>query len=148
MELLDDQVTTALYDGPENWQDVMGDDGTGSVCWFDADADANFEVKVFGPQPLWIDEDITCKVVLQVLGSSTADTQEAVDITANNLLHRAIAILLDDPSVGLIDDTIQEFSALPVSWTYTSGVTASGAHAARFTLSIQVMSRLKLELPA
>lgn len=146
LALLSDEVTTALYAPPENYQEIMGDDGVSGACWFDQTADADLELKVMGPTPLWMDETATCGLVIQVVGSTTDDTQEAVDATASDILHKALALLFADPSVGLTDDSIQEFRALPVSWTYDSGATATGAHGARFNVAIEIMSRLKLEI--
>lgn len=145
--LIDAQTTEkCAYQSPSQAKDVLGDSGTGVACWFTDESTASHSVMVSRGAPHWFDE--VCRPVLriQAIGNNTDDTQETVDQRASEILRIAIAVLANDPSVGLTDDTIQEFQAFPEGWTYDGGIFGSDQRGARFDLTIAVESRLKLTL--
>lgn len=148
IDLLDAQTSEKVaYQSPREAQDMLGPGGSGIAAWFADEATANHQINVFKGAPHWIDETSRPVLRIQAVGVSTDDDQEDVDGRASEILRLAIAVLLNDPSVGLADDTIQEFEALPASYTYAGGILSGDHRAARFEVQIEVTARLKLVLP-
>lgn len=144
---LDLTILTVLRDSPDRWEEALGADGSGAACWFDDQADITYQVTVYTGGSKWIDETVTAKLIIQVLGMTSDDDQRTVDATASAMLNTAIAVCLDDPALGTVDDQIEMYTALPSSCVYKAQHLASGARAARFELEIVIESRLKLEVP-
>ena len=147
IDLLDAQTTEKVsYQSPQQAKDVLGESGSGIAAWFSDEATANHSVMVFKGAPHWIDEVANPVLRIQAVGPNTDSDQEDVDASASALLYKAIAVLAADPSVGLVDDTIQEFEALPAGLTYSGGLFGADQRGARFELAIEVSARLKLTL--
>lgn len=149
MALLDNYATGATYDSPQSPEDILGSAGAGVGSWFADEAEIRHSVEVFKGLPAWVDEHVEVPLRIQAIATSTDDTQAVVDARASQVLFYALAILLNDPSVGLVDDDIETFTAMPGSTgiRYDSGVLGTNARVARFEFTIEIDARLKLVLP-
>lgn len=137
-----------LYDSPLTPEGVLGADGSGRACWFDDDnITASLQVAHMMGGPVELDEVITIPVKVQALGRSSDDTQAEVDASASALLGQIIAVLARNPSLGLSDDEIVVYHAIPAGWTYSTGAFPdSSSRAGGYVLNVEVTSRLALEV--
>lgn len=136
------------YDSPQTPEDILGASGNGVACWFADEADISYEVEVMKGSPVWLDETVEAKFRIQAIGQNTDDTQATVDARANTVLGHVIALLQKDSSVGLADDDIETFTALPGPSAQYFGGKLNDQRAARFELSIEIQARLKLTASA
>lgn len=147
-ELTAGTVTAQVaYDSPQTPEDILGVSGNGVACWFADEADITYEVSVMKGTPVWVDESVEAVFRIQSIGQNTDATQATVDARANTILGHVIAILEKDPTVGLTQDDIETFTALPRSARYFGG-TLNDQRAARFELTIDIEARLKLTAAA
>lgn len=138
----------AAYQSPQSEEDIVGASGSGVAAWFVDDAVAAHTVPVMKGSPIWVDETASPVLRIQAIARDTDSDQADADALANTVLGYALAVLFEDPTVGLTNDTIQDFCALPASWSWQGGVQLpSNLRAARFDLTIDVEARLKLVLP-
>jgi hypothetical protein len=138
---LQGRIANVVYGSPVEAMKVLGENGSGVAAWFADEHEATIEVVVFGPQ--WFDETITATLVVQGVGRTTDDDQEAIDERTTEALGAAIGILAADPSLGLEDDTIQMFAATPSGWRNRTGP-LNTLRAGHFELDVEIHARLKL----
>lgn len=147
LEALEQRLPHVNVAVPLTDEDVNAEDGSRQVAWFDGEAENVSDVKLMKAMPCWIEESYTVTLVLQALGSDTDDTQDLMEQAATGMLGEAIAVLADDPSLGIATDSdVQMFTALPTAWKFTSGVVPPNLRGARYDLVIEVKARLTLEL--
>ncbi len=148
IDKLVEQGQHARYHSPAEAVDMLGEDGSGDAIWWaDDDNTASYEITVSKGLPCWIDETASVRLRIQALARDTDADQETCDTRASSMLAMVIALLLDDPTLGITDGDIQTFHALPVSHDYFGGLHTPALRAARFELEIQINARLMLELP-
>jgi hypothetical protein len=141
IQALQGRIPNVVYGSPINAMEVLGEDGSGVAAWFADEHEASIEVVVFGT--MCFDETITATLVVQGVGRTTDDDQEAIDERTTEALGAAIGILCADPSLGLEDDEIQTFAATPSGWRNRTGP-LNTMRAGHFELDVEVHARLNL----
>ncbi len=143
---LQERVPNVTYQSPVTAEQVTGNDGSGESVWWEDEWEHSFTVPVMKADGLWFDETAVITLVIQVLGSDTDADQEAIDTRAAQILGHVIAILADDPTVGVPDtENIVTFHGLPDRIEGVSGYRNDPdvrASALKFDIAIQ--ARLKL----
>lgn len=135
-------VANTSYQSPMQPEDILGDDGSGVAAWFGDHATATLTISVVAAPEIWIDEVWNIPLVVQALGQDTDADQETVDQLACERLGDIIGCF-SDASFGLVDDTIQMFTAVPVGANdWNGGVLGSNLRACGFELSIELHARL------
>lgn len=138
-------LPTVEYPSPTKSADVLGDDGSGRAIWWGDEITATLGVPTFqGTDDVVFDEVVVAVLNIQVLGRDTNATQAAVDLLATAMLGQVVRLFASKPDLGLLDDSIQTFTVLPLAWTYHGGVLGTSNRAARYELQTEIKARLKL----
>ncbi len=147
LDQLDLDVLNVLRQSPAKAEDIQGPGSSSfyEAVWLEDEASAEHDIVVLTGGPQWIDENASQGIVIQVIGKDSSHTQEVVDERADELLGLVIALLADDPGLGIADDpNIQLFTVLPQTTRFVSGFLNTEARARRIVLDVAIHARLKL----
>lgn len=147
--LLDARIGTSCnvtYEPPRSEEELKGVTGEFEAVWVGDVASNNVASEVMVGTPLWVDEDYTIQLVIQVLKPDSDGTQALTDTRAAALLGELVGAICADPKLGIADTAkLVMFQVDALSWDMKSGFLPSQeGHGCRFDVQVRCTARLKL----